>query len=991
MGHSMKAYSIFSLYPPRAAADNMVEVVDFLLSRSANQPLHNLDTYDTPLHVACRNNNIKIASMLLKHSPGLIFIQDAQTNRSALHLACSRGNTEMVCAILEALDHVIVEAGDHPGRKFTLDFLDESNRTPLFNACYYGYVDIVKRLIHFGYKHKECSLNLNSPIKGSQRTPLHVAVKQGSIEIVKTLLLCNGIEINPEARPSKETHKRLIRLIQMLRTGGRQMPPVHTHPLPSVTEEPGNDSVSPSHPTPGIASPLTSVSSQTATGTNSSDSPTSGYHSPSQELKSPKSSSGSERVAFTDVPKKRSSGEKQGLNWKATSTPENIDVIGRQVRSVTNMVQSEESAIGVFLVYSGKLEVLPRENTQDCTIFDKLLITPLAEACVYGREEIMKTLLEYGAKDTDGLACRIAHLLAKPELMQLILSYDCSLVDPTKEQKTKYGKQSPHWLHLEWSNKFLPSCNSLWFSREVVFHPLQHNENDEDTHIVHRTNSAPRKPARTRVSSNRIKEVSLDTNNLAEVPIELFMLPEIHEINLSRNNLTRLPEVVPILGQNISRLVGWECTQLTELNISRNRLQSLPSCIWFLPNLLRLKATNNDLTSLLPNTASTIDDTTLSTTLNAIDVSSNKLQAIPDFVFKFQELKRVNVSNNQLMSIPETLWACKSLQELDVSNNKLTVLPWCEPEDSMEDSREESGTHGAVYRHADRVMAGIDVVKPISPLDVSSLRRQPSMYQSVTPIREASDLAFTTSLTALESCDYSSLSKLNISKNRFTYYPEALPCLAPNLTEMDVSGNTFEQIDIQFIPHSIKKFTARRCGLKRFGNVIDKRLYTVVTHFCRHGLSFGLPCQHRSHPRLPCLTTLHLTGNKLRHFQLLHHRPQEVSSEETDCGAKETTYVSGKTSLDLLYPVLEGLDLEKNDLRGTFNPNIGYQAHLQWVWLSSNINLEKLPFEFSHLKNTRQFTELSFDGTPKLIDPPQEYQTVSLSHLLTYMRSRLKE
>lgn len=99
----------------------------------------------------------------------------------------------------------------------------------------------------------------------------------------------------------------------------------------------------------------------------------------------------------------------------------------------------------------------------------------------------------------------------------------------------------------------------------------------------------------------------------------------------------------------------------------------------------------------------------------------------------------------------------------------------------------------------------------------------------------------------------------------------------------------------------------------------------------------------------------------------------------------------GVASLDLLYPLLEGLDLGKNKLEGMFNPNIGYQSHLKSINLSKNHYLEKLPMEFAHLKNSRLFTELSRNDCPNLVEPPKEYQNVSLTHLLAYMRSRLKE
>lgn len=976
----------------RAAANNLDDPVAFLLERSPNQPLHNLNTFDTPLLIACRNNNLEVASMLLTHSPGLVFIQDAHLRRSPLHLACSKGNVKLVEAILEALDKIIKLS--HHQVMFTLDFLDDSNRTPLFNACYYGFTEIVKLLIKFQKDHNESvTLNLNSAIKVSQRTPLHVAVKRGSLDIIKHLLSTEDVEVSPEARPSKDTHRRFVHLIQRQRHG--RMLPMDVS-FDETEQEPSNDPFQPEpKPLPSrVKSPPTTASSSGHSNTmttQSSESPSSDYQMPNDEIKLT-----TDRSAFT-MPKKRSV---PSLYTK--SSTESIDSMGisKPIRSITNAMDSSESAIAVFLTHMGKFQVLPKDTPGGLTIFDKLLVTPLAEACVYGREDIVALLLENGARDTNGLACRIAHILQNMELMELILSYDCALVEPTKEQKTKYGTRAPHWLHLLWSNKSLPHCSGSWFSENVVFHPPLLSDWG-DTCTYSRSRSLPlrkmsievQQQQLTRVHANRIKEISIDSNNLTEVPIEVFKLPEVHVINLSRNSLSKMPEATLSVSPNDGRLSGWACSQLTELNISKNKLQKLPSCVWFLSNLQILKATGNELASLLPDSNQIVKEGHLSTSLQSIDVSSNKLTAVPDFIFKFEQLKQVNVSSNLLISLPETMWMCKSLQELDVSKNQLNILPKCQPEGTFDLSREVSGSVSTVFGHSDRVTAGIDYVNsPISPR-YSLLRKQPSMFNSVTPLTEASEmsLSFSSTMSAVESCDYSSLVKLNLAKNKLTHYPEALPCLAPNLTELDVSDNKFEQIDIQFIPQAIKKFSARRCGLKRFGNTIDKKMHAMVTRNCRFSETFGGPCQHRAHPRLPCLSNLHLTKNKLQYFQLAHHMPSEDNSEGH--GACEKEYITGLSSPELLYPVLEGLDLSFNNLQGIFNPNIGYQQHLQWIWLNGNENLEKLPLEFSYLKNSRQFTELQFCDLPKLVDPPQEYQsdTVSLSHLLSYMRSRLKE
>lgn len=903
----------------------------------------------------------------------------------------------MVDAILGSIKRILEKGRRPDDKKISLDFLDDSNRTPLFNACYYGFTNIVNRLIDFQKAFTDqVSLNVNSSIKLSQRTPLHVAVKRGSVEIVRSLLRAKDVEISPVARPSKDTHKHLIRYIQK-RLLGSVMPGQQSLDEDQVTEYLSPEKV-------GVMSPSRVVSPACSSSWNQPSPLSSTCLSDSPDINNECHTPVlvNERHAFT-LPKKHihsiSSDSVSSVERKTSGSSVDSIVASRPNRSVTG-VEPGESSIAVFKLFNGKLEIMPKaaaEHNPDYTIFDKLLVTPLAEACVYRQEVIIKLLLEHGARDTSGLACQIANILQKYDCMKLLLSFDCLFVEGKGD---KLGlERNPLGVHLVWNNKSLPSCNGKWFSEDVVFYPPELKGTDESGYFTkHSKSKLPsfQVPRLSQADVSRISIVSLDTNHLNEVPLALFKLPNVTQINLSRNFLTELPMSSPVadhLSLDVVDLYGWDCLHLLELNISRNKLQSIPSCLWCLPKLKEVNLSNNSLTSLLPKRGGVVEEKNLSPTLAVADLSSNMLRVLPRFIFEFSALKCVNLSSNKLETLPETMWTCESLQDLDVSSNKLTMLPWCETEESMDYSREAEGTGPVgVFKHAEKVVQGKVVVKPFCKGE--SMYRQASV-RAGGRIRHMQDThmswSMNTGVAALEGCEYSSLTKLNISKNDLTHYPEALPCLAPNLIELDVSDNCFKQIDVQFIPQSIKKFTARRCQIELFGNVINKKLYLIVTHNCRHGKFFSLPCQHRTHSRLPCLANLHLTGNKLHHIQLFYHSPHNNQEEKFDNALKELEYIQGGTSLDLLYPVLEGLDLSKNQLLGTFNPNIGYQTHLKWIWLNQNTGLEKLPLEFSHLKNTRQFTELLLEDMHSLVEPPKEYQNVSLTHLLTYMRSRLKE
>ena len=893
----------------RATVAEQYDAVKYLLSRSSNQPLHNLNTFHTPLLVACQKKNHKIAQLLLNHSPQLLFLQDARNKHSALHIACSNCDIDMLDLLLVYVKYNLRHCDIDESNKFSLDFLDILNRTPLFNACYYSFLGGVKRLLEFQNEHRSSvSLDVNAPVEHTQRTPLHCAVQKGEIEIIQLLLDTKRVDTNLKARPLKDMQEWLLCSIQKK---------LHNRVMPI------QENVD--------------------------------YSLPSSIFSS------------------------------SVNNPISVNVLGK-----TN-------AIAIYETRHGRLEVLPKGS--EGKKFDDIFMTALAEACVYGHIDIVSLLLKRGARDEDGFACQICHITQNPSLERLILSYHCSLGVVKTDHQSKQvsgGGKLPHGLELHWSSKKLSACDGEWLNNRVVFYPEQNSTDNDITDTGYGTRQhcdyeAPITyvPVSAEVDYNAVKAVNLDHNFLKEVPIELFRLPKVIKIDLSDNCIIKLPEEDCCESLESTVLCGWECGELEELNLSHNHLTKLPGCVWVLPKLKTLYGQNNSITTLFPDDKGFNIRSFLSMSMTEINFSNNKLDVISPFVFELPNLRTVLFQHNMLQSIPKTIWTCESLQDLDVSHNSIASLTWCEDERTVIDTKQEFGPM-ALIKQSDMITVGKCQVWSQFQHN-SSFQRYPSVVDTIKPLPNSPELSWNVNVpaNAVEGCDFSSLTRLVLSHNQLRIFPEALPCLAPNLQELDVSNNEFNHVDIQFIPQSIKKFTAQHCKIARFGNILEKDMWLQVVRNCQHSKSFGMPCHHRSHHNLPCLLKLDLLGNDIMHFQLIHHPPLE--SEHEDPAKKEGHYRHGVTSLDLLYPLLEGLNLGNNKLEGQFNPNIGYQSHLKSINLSKNHSLEKLPMEFAHLKNSRLFTELSRDDCPNLVEPPKEYQNVSLTHLLAYMRSRLKK
>ena len=609
-------------------------------------------------------------------------------------------------------------------------------------------------------------------------------------------------------------------------------------------------------------------------------------------------------------------------------------------------------------------------------------MSPLAEACALSHDKIASLLLSFDVDDEEGLACRIAHLALNYNLMQRILGHSCTV----KKKADPSDSQSPAkpGLQLLWNGKRLPELRGEWFTEKAVYFVSTDEQGDEETDNGEQTTKSagqvePQLLKEVSLSEIHIRIIDLNSNNLQSLPLELFFLESLTELSVSANKLVQLPV-------SDKEMCGWKCNELQLLNLGNNQLTALPSCVWVLPNLKKLCASHNTISF----TERSVPKGELSGSLSSIDLSFNKLHpTLPPFLFNFPSLKKAYFQGNKLVTLPDSVWNCPTLHELLLNDNLLESLPWCDPEAESATSGGTFDEH-AIFQQSEVVLTGVVEVKPHAG---NRFKSQMSVYRSIksTGLTELSWVNY--SAVNTETYDYSALTKLDISNNNLRSFPEALPCLAPNLIELNISQNEIPLVDLQFIPQSMKKLTSRNCKMKRIGNVIDQEGFKQVVKRCRCPIPDfqGKPCQHRNHPRLDHLTFLDLSNNQIQHLQLLHHPPYESLGADPGEYPQEKEFQHNISSLDLLYPALENLNLSKNDLHGLFNPNIGHQTHLKSIKLDNNPHLERIPFQFSYLKKSKDFTELSMHGLPNLIHPPGEYANAGLSHLLTYMRSCLKE
>ncbi|XP_039432348.1 uncharacterized protein LOC120415041 [Culex pipiens pallens] len=157
-----------------AANGGHLNIVDHLVTMSANVNSVTRENGQTALHMATENGHTSVVELLLNKGADAN-ISMTNTGITALHLAAREGFTGIVSVLLA--EHAVIDSAT------TVD-----GETSLHIAAGNGHLDIVRNLVKMGAK-----VNVGTRKNGS--TPLHIATKNGHLAIVQTLL-ANGSLVN---------------------------------------------------------------------------------------------------------------------------------------------------------------------------------------------------------------------------------------------------------------------------------------------------------------------------------------------------------------------------------------------------------------------------------------------------------------------------------------------------------------------------------------------------------------------------------------------------------------------------------------------------------------------------------------------------------------------------------------------------------------------------------------------------------------------------
>ena len=161
------------------------------------------------------------------------------------------------------------------------------------------------------------------------------------------------------------------------------------------------------------------------------------------------------------------------------------------------------------------------------------------------------------------------------------------------------------------------------------------------------------------VQNNRVKELSLDYNNLAgTIPSSLANLDSLTSLFLNNNELTGA--IPPDIGN---------LTKLTYLSLSYNQLtDTIPSGIWDLTDLVLLILSENELTGSIPPEVGNL------TNLDFLHLYGNQFtDTIPSEIYELTNLTNLILSYNQFAGeISSDIGNLTDLTNLGLAGNQLT-------------------------------------------------------------------------------------------------------------------------------------------------------------------------------------------------------------------------------------------------------------------------------------------------------------------------------
>ncbi|XP_071801091.1 leucine-rich repeat serine/threonine-protein kinase 1-like isoform X3 [Asterias amurensis] len=321
---------------------------------------------------------------------------------------------------------------------------------------------------------------------------------------------------------------------------------------------------------------------------------------------------------------------------------------------------------------------------------DSSILCEACSSCEYNID-IIALLLKHGAKDPSGKALLSATLSVRNDIVTTILAHTGVHPDPDYTIREEYQNKFKAFVNdLAYASEGAEGNTKVKISRDVAMQPRSKAMARQDSKKDHMRKGSTYDRKRTfggikRAASNAgmmDTAVAIDWHdqNINEIKREWLV-----EAGLRFNGLLR--------AYPLDSSIHIAAATLTRIDVSDNSLGCLPLFIFQLPSLQQLNASKNkifhlpgmpkrgDFSSLSSSPTSTSfpavseDGTWDAPVLRRINLSHNRLNTVPSELFLLPVLDYLNLEDNTIREMPFEMWMSPKLKTLNLSKNRLEDMP----------------------------------------------------------------------------------------------------------------------------------------------------------------------------------------------------------------------------------------------------------------------------------------------------------------------------
>ncbi|KAG8224988.1 hypothetical protein J437_LFUL005999, partial [Ladona fulva] len=410
------------------------------------------------------------------------------------------------------------------------------------------------------------------------------------------------------------------------------------------------------------------------------------------------------------------------------------------------------------------------------SVRDDGVSTALTEACKNRDVAMVELLLRHSARDDRCQALRVALSNGDEGILALLLATKAHR-DPEYKVNAENGSSngarssnsSPAAVMINWhGQRDLTRLRTQWLvDAALAVNPSLRAARPQAGKLRHL-------PA-----LNTITRLDISDNSLKSLPVVIFSMHSLRYLNVAQNKIEKLPSR-PHVGEEdgLTKLQVAEglytAPVLEEILLQNNRLEEIPEDIFLLPALVSL------------------------------DVSNNKLQVLPHALWQAPKLKELNAAFNLLRDLPLATppSVASPMDPLLSSHSSMSSLSI---EEALPAGEQTLDVPKSLLVQAESLQQAMQKAKVLRHLE---LRHHTIWRRSVEVSEQVHcGLGYEDGEDGtIGGVKLSQLSALNLAHNAFTRIPHVLPCLAVNLTRLNMSYNNLRSMGhITSYPGSLKQ------------------------------------------------------------------------------------------------------------------------------------------------------------------------------------------